>query len=161
MNVLLTFAILLAPVAVDASEPGPGYVAAGLAQYWLHDSDNGPGGWLAAGYDAGLLSTELGLTLAPSYGTGFASIDAGLSASPYRRGRVRPFVYAGLGIMGEEDFGGFWMGAGVGIELRLSGPGSLRVSAGLAQHGDAGSERFQGPHRLALAWKHAFGRRRH
>ena len=68
------------------------------------------------------------------------------------RCRVAPYIEAGVGYLGEPEFGGASFQVGGGIDVRIGTNNLLRASVRRGTHGGS-----SGPHALMVAFGHRFG----
>ncbi|HET9315935.1 MAG TPA: hypothetical protein VFQ51_10115 [Vicinamibacteria bacterium] len=114
----------------------------------IHDDDRAGVGALRLQRDLDsrrMFRVQAGLVLSL-----YGAVDLGVEAHPWPGSRVSPFVGAGLGLMGEEDYGGPFFRGTAGLQVMLSRSVLLRGAVQAGTHdGQAG------PHlaTIGLGWR--------
>ena len=63
------------------------------------------------------------------------SPTSGLEIQPWHAKRISPFLRGELGVLGESDYGGWIVGGGGGVVVRLTPRMGLRSGVALNAHG--------------------------
>jgi hypothetical protein len=114
----------------------------------IHDDDDAGVGALRLQRDLdsrGVFRAQLGFVVSL-----YGAVDLGVEAHPRPRSRVSPFFGAGLGLMGEEDYGRWFFRGTAGLQVMLSRSVVLRGALQVGTHdGQAG------PHlaTIGLGWR--------
>ena len=135
-----------------AQEAGPWTARIESGPMWIHTDDRSGAGALRVSREvgkSGALALDLGVAASSSL-----SLEGGVEWKLCPNCRIRPFVGAGAGALGEDDYAGWMVRGNAGIEAPLGRRVVARVGGQLGAHGGQ-----RGPHLLTVALGYRFGRR--
>jgi hypothetical protein len=143
----------LAAAPARAQDPRPWSVIAEAGRSSLHEDDDPRVGALRLARSFG--EGRRFRAHAGFVGSSYFVLDGGAEVALCTACRAAPFLGAGIGLMGEDEFVGAALHLNAGVEVALGSRAALRLAGQLGRHGGQ-----RGPHAITLGIAVHFGSRR-